>query len=229
MKKIKIRKLHKYLGLIASIYVLLAVISGIIHIVMANFFTPPPPIMPENVVGIEKISIPFSEIIKELPKNFGKVNSVNFRTIKGKLYYQFISDKPAKPRYINALSGKLEKNMDIIYAKEIAKKYLNNSNINQTEFLTNFTNEYLNIFRILPVYKFEAKNKLKEKVYVSTITGSVTLYLNKYRSFSQATFSLMHKFQFIQNKIIRDTLLALSALSVLFVSMLGVWIFVKKI
>jgi hypothetical protein len=44
---------------------------------------------------------------------------------------------------------------------------------------TKFDNEYLKIFRVPPVNKFEAYNKLKEKVYVSTITNSTNLYLNK--------------------------------------------------
>ncbi len=225
----KVRKLHKWLGLIASAYVLMAVTSGIIHIIIANFLLPPPPVMPEGIVNIDKVSIPITQVIKKLPDDFGDVKALNFRTIKGELYYQFVSSKPVKPVYINAVTGKLENGMDEVFAAEIAGNYLKQKNLKNTEYVTQFNNEYLNIFRVLPVYKFEANNNIKEKVYVSTITNSTTLYLNKYRSLAQFSFSYLHKFQFIGNKIVRDILLGLSALSVLFVSILGVYIFAKGI
>jgi hypothetical protein len=228
MSQIKIRKIHKWLGLIASVYVLLAVSSGIIHIIMANFFTPPPPVMPEGLVNVEQAKMPIAKIIEKLPKDFGKVKAINFRTIEGKLYYQIFSDKPTKPVYIDAISAKIIDGLDEVYAKEIAEKYLK-TKVENTDYLTAFNNEYLNIFRILPAYKFKANNDLSEKVYVSTKTGSVTLYLNKYRELSQKSFSYLHKFQFIENKLIRDILLGLAALSVLTVAIMGVIIFAKSV
>jgi hypothetical protein len=85
--------------------------------------------------------------------------------------------------------------------------------------------EYLNIFRILPVYRFDTKDKLQTRVYVSTTTGSVTRHTDRGRQFEATIFTMFHKLGFIPNKDIRDLVLTIMTLGTFLVSLLGIWLF----
>ena len=223
----KVRNAHSWIGIVVALYVVMATISGGIHIIMANFYSPPPPVMPQGLVNLDKASLPLGDITKKIPKD-EQVRAVNIRTINNDLWYQVVTEK-GKPYYINATSGLVAENMDDTYAKQIALAYLKSQkNIANSDYITSFNDEYLNIFRVLPVYLFTAENKNGERVYVSTVTGSVTLYLNKPRAFGQKLFSYLHKLSFIQNKLIRDILMSVLVLSVLITTLIGVGIFIAR-
>jgi ABC-type multidrug transport system permease subunit len=41
-------RLHRWVSGIVAVYVIMAALSGIIHIIMANFYQPPPPVAAGN-------------------------------------------------------------------------------------------------------------------------------------------------------------------------------------
>ena len=223
----KTRNIHRWIGIAVALYVVMATISGSIHIIMTNFYSPPPPVMPQGLINLEKASLPLADIVKKIPAG-EQVKGINIRTIDNNLWYQVIT-ADGNPYYINAANGSLDKNMDESYAKQIAASYLKKEEgLTKTDYLTAFNSEYLNIFRALPVYRFDAENTNGERVYVSTVTGSVTLYLNTPRAFGQKSFSYLHKLSFIPNKLVRDMLMAVLVASVLITTLIGVGIFFTR-
>ena len=218
------RNFHRWIGIAVALYVVMATISGSIHIIMSNFYSPPPPVMPQGLVNLENASLPLAQITKKIPAG-QQVKAINIRTIENNLWYQVVTGEGV-PYYINAANGDIAENMDESYAKQIASSYLKKpEGIVKTDYITAFNSEYLNIFRALPVYRFDAENSNGERVYVSTITGSVTLYLNAPRAFGQQAFSYLHKLSFIPNKIVRDILMAVLVASVLITTLIGVAMF----
>lgn len=220
------RAIHRWVGIVVAAYVVMATLSGLIHIIMANFFAPPPPVMPQGVMYFEEASLPLAKIVESVPGT-NKIKGVNLRSINDQLWYQFIVENEAAPIYVNAANGKLGEGLDEAYAKQIAAAYLKKDKLEKTNYLTGFDGEYLNIFRALPVYRFETGEN-GERVYVSTITGSVTLYLNKWRALGQNSFSALHKLSFIPNKIVRDVLQTLLVLGICFTTIMGTFMFFSR-
>jgi hypothetical protein len=91
--------------------------------------------------------------------------------------------------------------------RRIASSFLGGASVRQTDCLTDFNQEYVNIFRILPVFRFDVHDGVGTRVYVSTTTGTVTRHTDDEKQFEANVF-LLHKFGFIHDRTIRDTVVA---------------------
>jgi hypothetical protein len=175
-----IRKLHRWLGLAFSLSVLLASGSGVIHNVMTRTQAPPPSARPSGGgMDVNAIKLTVAEAVAKLSEPNPEVQAVNLRGIGGQPWYQIYTKASRGPQYVSAVDGKADPAQDEAYAAEIAKNFLAGAEVKKTDFLTAFNTEYLNIFRILPVHRFDTGDALETRVYVSTTTGSVTRHTDK--------------------------------------------------
>ena len=92
-------------------------------------------------------------------------------------------------------------------------------------YLTSFNREYINIFRVLPVYRFDMDDARHTRVYVSSTTGSVTRHTDDERQFEADIFTNFHKLGFIPNKDLRDLVLTALTFGAFVVSLLGIALF----
>jgi hypothetical protein len=152
------------------------------------------------------------------------VKAINLRMIVGQPYYQIFVET-GKPHYVNAVTGKLDPETDEIYAGEIASRFLSGMAVKKVAYLTNFDREYIGIFRLLPVYRFDGDDPKCNRVYVSTVTGSVARHTDNDKQFEANIFTTVHKFGFIRNKQIRDWSLMLVTAGIFVVAVLGVILF----
>ena len=95
----------------------------------------------------------------------------------------------------------------------------------KTDFLNAFNREYINIFRVLPVYRFDSVDGQGTRVYVSTTTGSVTRHTDNRRQFEANIFSNFHKLAFIPDKALRDWVLVGLTSATAIVALAGVALF----
>lgn len=220
MKRL-IRKLHRYLGLVFSISILMSSGSGVIHVLMTRTQAPPPAAKPSgSVLDIASIAVTPSQAFPDVPPA-----AINIRTIAGKPHYQaFIPGKQGLV-YIDATTGLENKEADETYAREIASDFLGSREVKRTDYLTSFNNEYINIFRILPVHRFDIGDGKGTRVYVSTITGSVTRHTDDEKQFEASVFTNFHKLGFIPNKNIRDWTLTILTAAAFLISLLGIALF----
>lgn len=225
MKRNWIRKAHRWLGLAFSLTVLMSSGSGLLHTIMTRTQSTPPPARPSGGgLDASAIRVSVADAIKHLPADSYAI-AVNVRTIEGQPWYQiFISSSPA-PIYVSAIDGRVDPRQDEMYGREIARSFLGGKEATKTDFLRQFNNEYINIFRILPVYRFDAKDGLGTRVYVSTTTGSVTRHTDDRRQFEATAFTNFHKFGFIPNKDVRDWTLGILTAGAFAVSLLGIVLF----
>ena len=220
-----IRKLHRWLGLAFSISVLMASGSGVLHNVMTRTQAPPPQAKPSGGgMDVSAIKISVAEAVAKLGDN-AEAQAVNLRGIGGQPWYQIYVKDAKGPQYVSAIDGRVDPAQDELYAAEIAKNFLAGAEVKKTDFLTAFNMEYLNIFRILPVHRFDAGDALETRVYVSTTTGSVTRHTDKERQFEATIFTMFHKLGFIRDKDMRDLVLTVLTLGTFLVALLGVWLF----
>ncbi len=220
MKKI-IRKLHRYLGLIFSLSILMSSGSGVIHVIMTRTQAPPPAAKPSGArLDTAAITVTPAQAFPEAPPA-----AINIRNIAGKPHYQAFVPGSQGFTYIDATTGEENKEADETYAREIATNFLGSEQVEKTDFLTSFNSEYIGIFRILPVYRFDHADDKGTRVYVSTITGSVTRHTDDEKQFEASIFTNFHKLGFIPNKDVRDWVLAGLTAAAFLISILGIVLF----
>ena len=208
MKTTTIRRLHRWLGLLFSVSILMSSLSGVLHTVMTRTQTPPPPARPSGGgLDASAIRVSVADAIGKLA-NAGTVHAVNLRGIGGEPWYQIYAGTNGVPFYVSAADGRVDAAQDERYAAEIASAFLGGAKVAKTDYLTAFNGEYINIFRVLPVYRFAANDALQTRVYVSTATGSVTRHTDKQRQFEANVFTNFHKLGFIPDRNVRDIVLA---------------------
>lgn len=221
-----IRKLHRWIGLIFSLSVLMASGSGVLHNVMTRTQAPPPAARPSGGgMDVTAIKVTVAEAVAKLPETTPEVQAVNLRGIGGVPWYQIYTKAARGPQYVSAVDGTVDASRDEAYAAEIAKNFLAGAEVKKTDFLTAFNSEYINIFRILPVYRFDTGDDLDTRVYVSTTTGSVTRHTDKQRQFEATAFTNFHKLGFIPNKDLRDLVLTVTTFGTFTVACLGIALF----
>jgi len=204
---LKIRKGHRLLGLAFGLSILLSAGSGVLHQVMARTQAPPPAVKPAGpALAVDKIKVSVPQAARTAGVQ-GQTQAVSIRSIQGQPWYQFVLQGSAKPAYVNAETGEVGADEDFRYASQIASAFLGGAEVRQTDYLTGFNSEYLNIFRILPVYRFDAADSRGTRLYVSTMTGSVTRHTDNQRQFEANVFTYIHKFGFIPNRDLRDAVL----------------------
>ena len=225
MKTSTIRSLHRWLGLIFSLIVLSSALSGVLHTIMAHKQPPPPPVRPDGsgIVAAD-IQTGAQAALERLGKDFGRVSAINLRMISGEPWYQ-IYGAPTAPAYVSAVDGKVDPTQDAKFAAQIAASFLGGAEVRQTDYLTAFNHEYVNIFRILPVFRFDVDDGAGTRVYVSTTTGTVTRHTDNEKQFEANVFFLFHKFGFIPNKMVRDTLVVSLMAGITLVAIAGVVLF----
>jgi len=225
MKSAWIRKAHRWLGLAFSITLLMSSGSGVLHIVMTRTQAAPPPARPSGGgldAGAVRVSLADAVTASGAT---GPAMAANLRMIGGDPCYQLFFPGEKTPRYVNASSGKSDPALEETYAAEIATAFLGGARVTKTGYLQEFNNEYINIFRILPVHRFDAADGKGTRVYVSTVTGSVTRHTDDSKQFEASAFTRFHKLGFIPGKDMRDLVLGTITGGVFLLSLLGIVLF----
>ncbi len=221
----KVRKVHRILGLIFSVSLLMSAGSGVLHNVMSRTQAPPPKAQPSGKIDPAQIKVSVADAYAKLSLQGESFDAVSIRSIGGLPWYQFMLRSKEQTYYVNALTGDLDEAADEKYATEIASNHLGGATVRKTDLLTAYNTEYINIFRILPVYRFDADDGKGTRLYVSTMTGSVTRDTNDHKQFEASVFSNVHKLMFIKDKDLRDLVLTFFTAGTFAVALLGLVLF----
>ena len=106
-----------------------------------------------------------------------------------------------------------------------AYAFLGGVGVENTDYLNAFNRAYLNIFRILPVYRFDSADGKGTRVYASTTTDSVTRQTDNRRQFDADFISDIHRLAFIPDKVVRDWVLVGLTAATPLVAVAGVALF----
>jgi hypothetical protein len=228
MKTPFIHQLHRRLGLAFCLFVLMASGSGIVHIIMSMTQSPPPQAGTAThrpILVLEAFKLSPLQAAHSLPPSLQAPIAVNLRLIEGAPWYAFHPLSGGKPTYVHAMTGLVDLEMDARFAQEIATRHLGTGDIRQTDYLTAFNREYISIFRILPVYRFDVDDGRGTRVYVSTVTEGVTRETNNRKQMEADIFSLFHKFMFIPEKTARGITLGLTTMGIFLTALAGVLLY----
>ncbi len=221
------RALHRWLALIFSLSALVSSSSGVLHILMTWTQSPPP--TPRPLVASwqpDQLRITAARALAALPAPSTPLRSISICDIGGTPWYRIQCETDDAPFYVNATTGVADPRQDEAYAAQIASRFLGGAPVRLVARLTAFDREYISIFRLLPVYRFDADDGKGTRVYVSTQTGSVARHTDNHRQFEANIFSNLHKLSFITHKKLRDSILAALTAGVFVTSLTGIVLFV---
>jgi len=230
MKQAKwIRWAHRWVGLWFSVVALMASASGLIHLWMSHTQPPPPTGSPISAAALDlsvvKITPHQAVAAVEAATSTSRVSEIQLLTIAGTPWYQLFLVESSMPKYVCATTGHYDPERDEKYAQEIAGRALGHKNCRKAQYLTAFDRDYIPIFRILPVYRFDADDEAGSRVYVSTVTGNVTRATDNQKQWEATVFSVFHKWMFLRDKNVRNYSLGLATLGIFLASVLGIWLF----
>lgn len=199
------RILHRRLGLLFSLFVFLAAGSGVLHTIMSMTESPPPPPPPNRLGEVAPAAkLRPDEAVAKFAPDAAKPKSLALVELDGRPLYRIGLEGYPVPRYVFADTGEVSGDADEKFAAHIASAHLGGKPVRKAALLTQYDGEYIAIFRILPVYRFDADDAAHTRLYVSTATGSVTRATDDKKQFEANTFGLLHKYMFIHDKGWRD-------------------------
>ncbi|KXX70118.1 PepSY domain-containing protein [Flammeovirga sp. SJP92] len=190
-------KIHRQLSLIALLPVLAWTLSGVMHPLMSNFKPRVNQRLAVNkeVKSADQIQLSVDSIMKI--NHWEDIASFRLVTIDSAIFYQF--KRAEGNTYINAKSGEKLMNGDIHYATYLAGLYSGEEEqkIDAIDIQKEFSNEYVKIARILPVYKVQYKRMDGLWVFIDVNTDRMTYATNTIRSTFQRVFLWAHSWTFL--------------------------------
>jgi hypothetical protein len=206
--------------------VIMAASSGLLHIIMSNTQSPPPPPRPAAALDLTAVDGTSLTAVRTLVDG-APIQSCNLRMLDGRPCWQVLTAGATQARYADASNGAPLPEADGRLALEIARNYLGgaSASLRLDGYLTSFDREYIGIFRLLPVHRVRVDDGQGTRLYVSTLAGSVARHTDNARQREATLFSLLHKWQFIPHRGLRDSLLSLAMVGLLTLAMGGLWLF----
>ena len=143
--------------------------------------------------------------------------------------------RAAEVAYYNAANASLLPGGSTQYAQRLAGSFLTQAGFStvpailKTEVLDHFGDEYNFINKRLPVVQVAYATPTKTTLYVEPATGRLAARIDNANRYEGLAFGFLHKFHLSGGlgKNLRDAITMLSALGVLAVSLLGLWLFLK--
>lgn len=219
-----LRAAHRRLGLAFSLFVFLAAGSGLLHNVMTWTQAPPPAPVPPGAPDWSRVVLTPAQAMEAAAVDPAGVSAVSVRSVGGEPCYQCLRGVEP-PVYLRTDDGRVVPDGDIRHAAEIASRHLGGVEVRHASYLTAFDSEYIAIFRLLPVHRFDADDGRGTRVYVSTVTGSVARHTDDRRQFEADVFSYAHKFAFIRDKKTRDIVLTSTTAGIALAALSGIVLF----
>ncbi|MET1255436.1 hypothetical protein [Aliikangiella maris] len=252
MKKRFYIRIHKKLVWFAALTLAIWGISGILHPVMSwtgpkakHFFAPPLHISPQEIQALPKIikklkNTPINSA-KIVPSQYGPLLQINITTtqhleknpvitdtINSNLFKNQQPEKLASHQsreYYHLQEGSKITQHDKAQARWLANYYtgLKDKQILSVEKVTEHTNDYPDVNRLLPVYRITYNTSDQRVAYIHTETSSLALLSNQYRAQLQAIFKILHTWNWLDNQTVaRITVIAFLMLTLLTMAVSGV-------
>ncbi len=249
----KFRKHHRKIGIAVSFVTLTFSFSGGYHAIKKwELYTLDQMVYAPDIKTKDIID---SSFFKKADSTWATLGLIQF---KNKNYYQIgllpNEDEEATNIYFDCKTGLEKPKLELEYTAFLAEKFakmltknkplpadcceienkescLKNAKLSNTEYLFKFDQrEYGFVNKRLPVVKLSYDTPDKTTFYIEPSTSRLAAKVTNADRTEGYSFAILHKFLFMDwaGKNIRDFVMAFSALGVLVVSLLGLYLFLKK-
>lgn len=190
LRRLAIR-LHKTLAWFGAAALLIWGTSGLLHITMVTFGPQQavffPPSQPLQLQG----TMPVQQIMQQ--HGIAQAALVKVVASAGQPLLQVTTDANQPRRYFDLSSSTELPGQDLQQALFLARHYLaTDAAISSAELVTEFSDDYPWVNRLLPVWKINFATADHLNVYIHTETGSVASVSNTFKRIVQTGFSWLH-------------------------------------
>lgn len=217
---------HWRIGMVALIAIVVWCFSGVLHPIMSRF---QPKAVKQDAVQLitpSTVKTPAEVLAQNSITQVAELNVLNWQ---GKTWYQVRLPNLAQRDYFNSLDGALLPQGDELYAQHLAREYLGDaqSDILESRLLTEFTGEYADVNRLLPVWQIQFKRADGMRVYIATGSGRMATLVDNLKAFSATEFSLLHRWDWINtlSPWLRVALASVMLIANIAVVVMGMWIY----
>ena len=219
---------HRWIGLFTCLGVLMWGISGISHPIMTRlqpkpvaFSAPTAQFDLSNALSLQKV------LEKHHIVSFFHISLAQF---SGKSFYRVAvtADKPA--RYFEMNTGEELVNADAAYAKSLAMHFTGNniSSIANVELITEFSDDYHAVNRLLPVWRVSFNQDGNLRAFIDTEQTRLSTLVDDKRFWLTKLFEFGHNWSFLQSAPkLQITLAGIILCAVLASAFSGIYLYFK--
>ena len=226
----KKRRLHRWLGGLATIFFFMFSLSGFFHVVMKLNYDDSTQWVSQQKVSPGELTHPLVDIGKLIKR---PIKELTIAQVGDVSYYRVaLAGRETKIVYLNIKTLEELENGEERYATALALEFsgYSESEVSDIEAITSFRNDYSFIFRRMPVWRVSFKGKEFWQYTVDTRDAHMSMRTSTPGLIEVLVFINLHKFHFIDpiSKDARDWVLVAVMVLILSVSFLGVSLLVKK-
>lgn len=220
---------HWRIGMVATIAIVVWCFSGVLHPIMSRFQPRAITMDAMQLISPTQTKSP-SEVL--LQNGVSEVVELNLLNWQGKSWYQIRLKGNPNRAYFNAVDGAPLANGDQLYAQSLARDYLGDSkaDILESLLLTEFSGEYADVNRLLPVWQVRFARDDGMRVYIDTGSGRMATLVDNLKAFSSTEFSVLHRWDWINSLSpwLRVVLSSTMLLANIAVVVMGIWIYMLR-
>ncbi len=218
---------HRKLKWFAGATLFIWAISGVMHPIISwtgpksvNFYPPKLKITSQSISNIKSalatssatLNTTTAASVKVLPSKIGPV-------------LQFTHDQISPRQYIEPTTNQALIGYDLEQARWLATYYTGfaSNEIGRVDFITEYTQEYPSVNRLLPVYRISFPEKDNLVAFVHTETGALAQLTNARKTFLQSIFQVLHTWNWLDfTGFGRVLIVGLLILSLFMMSVVGI-------
>lgn len=222
---------HRLIGLVAVLPVLLWGLSGLSHPILTRLqpqpaaMTPPPALL-AAVPAAERAGLPPLSALLE-GQGVAQVERARLMQWNGRLVWQLTLPAVAERVYVDAHSGAVLDGLDRELAVVLARHYTGEATraIASVTLVSEFSDDYLYVNRLLPVWRVEFAGGDRLRAFVETSPLRLATLDNTLKSRFGTLFRNLHSWMFIGNERLRDALMTVFLLAAFGSALGGLWLY----
>lgn len=190
-------QLHRWLGVLACIAILMFAGSGILHPVMSRL-QPQPAQFKSPQIEMPTAALPLLAVLQQ--NHIDKFVAATAVGIGEQAVYRVQAANGAA-RYFDVGSGAEIAEGEYRHAKFLARYFLGDAKtpINHAQLISAFDDDYVFINRLLPVWRFDFERSDGIRVYVDTAGNRLATLSDSPKRIFQTYFRTLHDFNFLEN------------------------------
>lgn len=226
-----LRQYHRWLGLFAALPVLLWGLSGLSHPIMSRLQVQPAETMAPSalVSGFSHAqlhsALPLATVLQS--QGIAAVRDARLLKVGSRLLWQVTLPGQAERRYFEARSGQAVAGYDRALAVQLARHFVGAEHgaVRRVQLLTDFTDDYPAVNRLLPVYRVDFAGAAGLRAYVETSPLRLATINDDTKALFITLFRTLHSWAFIPSEGLRDAVMSGFLLAGLAAAIGGVWLY----
>jgi len=217
---------HRWFGVVSCLVVMMWGASGVMHPIMSRINPTPVNMQPPQAVPMLHVAKSPADVLAQV--GIAEVSALRVMAWNGVSYYQVSVPGQNRRRYFEVNSGAELADGDAQYAEYLARYFIadQQSRLRRVSLLEHFDDDYLDINRLLPVYRVDFQRDDGLRVYVETSPPRVSALVDDRKAMLGSLFRWMHNWGFMHDQnTLRRVLISVFLFAAMLSALSGIWMY----